>query len=165
MQNPGGLFSNDFIFHVAKDESIANALLHKDLSEILRESKFDRLIGTWVDEGTNGKAFKTTFAWKIKDRVLEVTSTDPGNESVSLMGVNPETGEVFHMGGDRSGSMFTGKWDLSGDSDAILEVSYVNTDAQKGVVKIRYHLRKDDRLEVSLGSAPSSSLKLVRAKK
>jgi YVTN family beta-propeller protein len=162
VQNPDGLFSNDFIFHVAKDEAAARALRHSRLGDVLRDAKWGRLIGTWVDEPTGGKTSRTTFAWKIKDVLIESAHRDSSNESFALIGVNPETGEVFHNGADRGGSMFAGKWEFSPDGDATLNISYVNTDAQKGTLKLRYRL-KDDTLELRAGGPDSRPLKLIRS--
>ena len=91
-------------------------------------------------------------------------SHTPANQSVGLIGVNPETGEVFHTGADRSGTMFTGKWDLSSAKDAVLDLSYANTDAQKGSLKIRYRLIDDDTLEVRSGGLLSPVVKLIRSR-
>src|SRR5262249_40006166 len=103
-----------------------------------------------------------TFAWKIKDVLIESAHSDPSDGSVALIGVNPETGEVFHNGADRGGSMFAGHWDFSPDGDATLNISYVNTDAQKGTLKFRYRL-KDDALDLRVGGPDSRPLKLMRS--
>ena len=57
------------------------------LGELLREAKWDGLIGTWVDADTNGENVKTTYAWKFKDRLIEVTTKMGTTEAVALMGV------------------------------------------------------------------------------
>ena len=118
VQNPDGLFSNDFIFHVAENATSAGAMPHRKMGEVLRESKLDRLVGTWVDEGTKGVAFKATFAWKIKDRVIEITTKEGSKESVALMGVNAKNGEVFHLGADSDGGSSLGKWTVNEDGSA-----------------------------------------------
>ena len=74
------------------------------LSDILRDSNWEGIIGTWVDAESKGAAFKAKYAWKIKDRVIEITTKDANRESVALMGVNGKTGEVFHMGVDGEGT-------------------------------------------------------------
>ena len=40
----------------------------ENLEDGMRESGWDRILGTWVDEGTNGKGMKGVA---VEDRVLE----------------------------------------------------------------------------------------------
>lgn len=164
IQNRDGLFSNDFIFHVAENATSANAILRRKLSVILHESKWERLIGTWVDADSKGAAFKITYAWKIKDRVLEVTTREPQNESVALMAVNPTTGEVFHTGADRNGTMSTGKWELPPDGDAVLEVRSSGPEVLQGAFKVRHHLTDNDTLTLTVDSPRRVTIRLVRSR-
>ncbi len=162
VQNPDGLFSNDFIFHVAEDGAKADSITHRKLGAILGESRWDRLIGTWVDATSRGAGYKTTYAWKLPDRVIEVTSKDPGNESVALIGVDPETGEIFHNGADRNGSVFTGKWELLPGGDALLHLRFSGGDGQKGGFNVRYRLADDDRLGLTVELPKPIKIELVR---
>ena len=104
LQNPNGQFSNDFILTVAEtrpvDEDEGNNAKPKTLSEVLERADSNRLVGTWVDEGSKGEGRKMSVTWKIKDRVLESESIDPGRTSVSLISVNAQNGDVFHIGAD-----------------------------------------------------------------
>ncbi len=162
IQNPNGLVSNDFIFHVAeKDPAIADPK-PQTLGDILRQSKWDRIIGTWIDADTNGAALKSTYSWKIKDRVIESTSKEPNNESVALMAINAESGEVFHTGADRNGTSFTGNWQLPKDGDAVLEVAFTSGSGDKGSIKIRYHLANDNTLELTIELPQPITIKMIR---
>ncbi len=162
IQNSDGLVSNDFIFHVAdKDPAVADPK-RQTLGEILRQSKWDRLIGNWVDAESKGAALKSTYAWKIKDRVIESTSKEANNESVALMAVNAESGEVFHTGADRNGTLFTGKWELSKDGDAVLEAAFTSGTGDKGSIKIRYHLANDDTLVLTVELPQPITIKMIR---
>ena len=40
------------------------------LGDTLRESKWDGIIGTWVDPETKGQNKKVTYAWKVKDHAI-----------------------------------------------------------------------------------------------
>ena len=146
IQNSNGLVSNDFIFHVADNDPAITDPKPQTLGDILRQSKWDRLIGTWVDADTKGAGLKSTYAWKIKDRVIESTSKEAQNESVALIAVNAESGEVFQIGADRNGTSFLGKWELPKDGDAVLEVAFTSGTGDKGSIKIRYHFANDDSL-------------------
>lgn len=76
---------------------------------MLRESGWDWILGTWVDEDTNGDSVKITYAWRFEDRVVEVTSKTGKLETVGLVGVNAKTGEVHHLGADNQGGGCLGK--------------------------------------------------------
>jgi hypothetical protein len=45
-----------------------------------------------------------TVKWKIKDRVVETESIDPGRTSVSLISINAASGDIFQVGADSTGS-------------------------------------------------------------
>jgi hypothetical protein len=81
----------------------AEASAGEKLSELMRKSGWDKVIGTWVDADTKGAAYKITYAWKLPDRVMEVTSEEGRKRTVSLIGVNAHDGSVFCMGADSEG--------------------------------------------------------------
>ena len=162
VQNSNGFVSNDFIFHVVEKDPAAAGSKSQTLGEILRQSKWDRLIGTWVDGDTKGAALKSTYAWKIKDRVIESTSQEANNESVALMVIDAESGGVVHTGADRSGTSFTGKWQLPKDGDAVLDVAFTSGSGDKGSLKLRYHLANDDTLVVTVELPQPITIKMIR---
>ena len=162
IQNSNGLASNDFIFYVAEKDPAATDPKSQKLGDMLRQSKWDRLIGTWIDADTNGAGLKSTYSWKIKDRVIELTSKEANNESVALMAINAESGEVFHTGADRNGTSFIGKWQLPKDGDAVLEVGFTSGTGEKGSIKIRYHLANDDTLVLTLELPQPITIKMIR---
>ena len=164
VQNPDGLVSNDFIFHVVEDATSAADPALPRLSALLTQNHFDRIIGTWVDEKTQGQAYKTTFAWKVQNRIIELTRKDPTNESISLIGVNASTEEVFHMGSDRHGTQFSGKWDLSTDNSAIFDLTFLRGTSPRSGTKILYHLIDDNTLEVGSPSQTTGALRLIRSR-
>ena len=132
------------------------------LSEILRESKWDGIIGTWVDADTKGANFKITYAWKLEDRVVEITSKFRGRTSVALMGVNGKTGEVFHMGADSAGTSSLGKWEVDDNGDAVLGIAYTSGDGQEGVVSIRYHREAENTVIMTIELPEPIEVKLNR---
>ncbi|MBM3272329.1 hypothetical protein FJY94_03605 [Candidatus Kaiserbacteria bacterium] len=162
VQNLNGLVSNEFIFHVAERDQEAVGAKRQTLGEILRQSKWDRLIGTWVDADTKGAGLTSTYSWKIKDRVIESTSKENNNESVALMAINAESGEVFQTGSDRNGTSFTGKWQLPKDGDAVLDVAFTSGSGEKGSLKLRYHLVNDDSLMLTIELPQPISIKMIR---
>lgn len=133
------------------------------LGDLLRDSPWAGLIGTWVDAETLGTKVKTTFAWKIPERVVEITSTEGGRDSVALVGVNGKTGEVFHTGADSQGTTFLGTWGLEGD-EAVLRLTYAGGDGQEGTATVRLRLEDADSLTATVQEAQPTTLRLVRLK-
>ncbi|MFN0051091.1 MAG: hypothetical protein ACKV0T_02810 [Planctomycetales bacterium] len=164
IQNPGGLISNEFIFHVAEDDPARADPKRQTLGHRLRRSRWDRIVGTWVDAETNGAALKSTYVWKIKDRVLESTSQESQNESVALMGVNAESGEVFHTGADRNGTSFTGQWEFPNDGDAVLDIRFTSGAGETGSIKLRYRLVDDDTLVVTVELPQPITIRMIRSR-
>lgn len=171
LQNPSGQFSNDFILTVAEakpqekkdDDEDAKQPKPKTLAEALKRSGWDRLIGTWVDEGSNGEGLKLSFQWKIKDRVIEAESIDPGRTSVSLISVNAANGDTFQVGADSTGSSHLGTWTFSKDHAAVLNLSYTDGDGTQGQITLRYKLTDDDTLDFTLALPQSIHIRLIRA--
>ncbi len=135
------------------------------LSDVLREAKWDGIVGTWVDADTKGEAFKTIYAWKVKDRVIEITTKERSKESVALMGVNGKSGEVFHMGADSDGSSSLGTWQVKDNGDAVLGIVFTSGDGQEGALSIRHHLADKDTVVVTIELPQPIKFKLIRAAK
>jgi hypothetical protein len=135
------------------------------LSDILRKSKWNGIIGTWVDAETKGAAAKTTYAWKIKDRVIEITTKAANKETVALMGVNAKTGEVFHMGADNDGGASLGKWDTKDNGDVVLGFAFTGGDGLDGTLSIRHHLEDKDTMIVTVELPEPIKVKMIRVKR
>ena len=163
LQNPGGLCSNDFIFHVADKAPGAVEKKSGKLSDILRKSKWERIIGTWIDEGSKGAGLTTTYAWKLKDRVIEVASKEPQKQSTALMSVNAKTGDVFQVGADSQGTSFLGRWRFEEKGDAVFEIGYTGADGSDGTLNIRHRLENDDTLIMTIELPQPITVRMVRA--
>ena len=136
----------------------------EDLSDLLRESKWSGIIGTWVDADSNGAAIKTTYAWKIKKRVIEVTSKEGQKETVSLMGVNAKTGKVFQMGADSDGGSFLGEWKMESNGDAVLGIGFTAPDGNEGLLNIRQKMEGKDALLITIELPQPITFKMIRSK-
>ena len=119
------------------------------LGDLLREKGWEGVIGTWVDAETKGERIKTTFSWKFKDTLLQIANKTVDRRSVSLMGRNAKTGEVYHFGADNEGGSSIGKWDEE-DGVAILKLGYVMGSGVEGELIIRQRFEDEDTLEVTL---------------
>ncbi len=167
-QNPSGQFSNDFILTVAQakptdDEDESKLKQPTTLAEAFDRSGWDRLIGTWLDEGSEGKGLKLTFRWKIRDRVIEAESIDPGRTSVSLISVNAANGDVFQVGADSTGSSHLGTWKFNKGGDAVLNPGYTDGEGSQGQVTLRDKLIDDDTLDFTLALPQSIHVRLLWA--
>ena len=168
LQNPNGQFSNDFILTVAEtravDEDKENNAKLQTLSEALERADWNRLVGNWVDEGSKGEGMKMSVTWKIKDRVLESESIDPGRTSVSLISLNAQNGDVFQVGADSTGSSHLGAWKFNKDGNAVLNLGYTDGNGTQGEITIRYKLVDDNTLDISLDLPQPIQVRLVRVR-
>ena len=152
------------VFAIALGLSTTQVSAADTLMDKLKASGWDGIIGTWVDEETGGKNNTTTYAWKIKDRVIEVNAKDPGNESVSLMGVNAGNGQVFMAGADKQGASSLGEWKINGNGIAVLSLAYTGADGQPGTLQIQHKLVSKDKMEITIQLAQPFRFILVRKK-
>ena len=121
----------------------------KNLGDALRDSKWDGIIGTWIDPETKGRNNEISFVWQVKDHAILAKSAAFGTQSVALIGRNAKDGTVFHVGADDKGSSVLGKWTFKND-DAVLELGFVTGEGVEGVMKIRYVKKDENTLTVSL---------------
>lgn len=119
-----------------------------DLAEALEHVKWKGIVGTWVDSETKGERVKISYVWKFENKLIEVNSKMGDTESVSLMGFNPETEEVFLMGGNSKGGASLGKWEMDGE-DAVLELTFVDAEGEKGSMAFKHHQVDNDTIEIS----------------
>ncbi len=141
----------------------ANTMAAEKLSDLLHQSKWEGIIGTWVDANSMGSAVKTTYAWKIEDRVIEVTTKQKDKEDVGLIGVNAKTDEVFFMGASSDGTSSLGKWEIDGNGDAVLGVLFTTGEGEQGGLSIRHHLEDKDTMTVTIELPDPIEFKMVRA--
>ncbi len=137
-----------------------------DLGEALDSVKWRGILGTWVDSETKGERVKVAYAWKFENKLIEVNSKMGETESVSLMGFNPDTEEVFMMGGNNKGGGSIGQWSMDGE-DAVLELSYVSETGDRGTMKIKHHRVDEDTIKITGSSEEGGEefiVTLVRAK-
>ena len=139
----------------------------ENLGDVLRESGWDRIIGTWVDAKTKGAKNKTTYAWRFKDRVIEITNWDNWDgekESVSLIGLNPRTGDVFNVSADSQGASSLGRWTIGKEGEAILDLMFVSGEGQEGLLRIRQAFKDNDTLIVTIDLPEPIVFEMVRVK-
>ena len=121
----------------------------KTLGDVLKESKWDGIIGTWVDPETKGRNAKSTYAWQVKDHAILATGSFYGTNSVAIMGRNAKDGTVFHAGTDNKGTSVLGKWGLE-EGVAILTLGFVTGEGVEGVMQVRYTMKNESTVIVSV---------------
>ena len=119
------------------------------LGDVLKESKWDGIIGTWVDPETKGQNAKSTYAWQLKDHAILATGSFFGTNSVAIMGRSAKDGTVFHVGADSKGASILGNWELK-EGVAILKLGFVSGEGVEGAMQVRYTKKDENTLIVSV---------------
>ena len=161
------LFAACLVFaasHASAQQELSDVSPYNKLSDVLRRTKWDGIIGTWVDAESKGAAAKATYDWKIKDRAIEITTVRGEHQDVALMGVNGKTGGVFHMGADSDGGSSIGKWIVQDNGDVVLGLVYTSSTGQEGEVIIRHHLVDKNTMIVTIEAPQPMRFKMIRTK-
>ena len=133
----------------------------ESLGDVLRQSGWDRIIGTWIDADTKGAKMEIDYAWKFKDRVIEIKTRAGDKESVALLGRNPKTGKVFNAAADNQGGSSIGEWTLE-DGQVVLRLAFVTGAGVEGTLKIMQRLEDKDTLIVTVELPEPVTFKMVR---
>lgn len=165
VMNPEGLLSNEFLFHVSLEKPSKRIPKSDSLAAKLREKGWDRLIGTWVDVHSGGKDLKTIFAWKLKDRSIDITTWENHKTTVSFMAMNAQSKDVFQVGTDSLGGSFLGSWIFEDRSKAVFNLGFTSPEGEDGRLSISYRFKSDDLLELTLGFPEPIRLQMERVKK
>ena len=137
------------------------AFASDNLGNVLRESGWDRIIGTWVDAKTRGAKSRTTYSWRFKNQVIETTYQEDRKNSFSLMGYNPNKGEVFHVSVDDQGGSSIGRWTFEED-EATLGLLFVTGTGDEGALKIQMRFEDDDTMIVIVDLPEPIVIKWIR---
>jgi len=121
----------------------------ENLGEILERAELGALVGTWVDEDSNGEAISLTYAWRIENYVLALSVKRPNNNSEAMIAVDPKTGEVVHVTANEKGGMGRGKWvEENGVATLILKVA--NAEKEEMALKITHRIVDNKQLVVGI---------------
>lgn len=132
----------------------------ESLGDMMRNSGWDRVVGTWANDEGN---VEVTYAWKLKDHILETTTKMGDRTSVALIGVNADTEKLFHVGGDDQGGCIQGAWEVDGD-EPVLQAKYISAYGEEREFSIRYQLEDDDTLAVHVEMDQEFDVTLNRVK-
>ena len=137
----------------------------EDLNDVLRETKWNRILGTWVDEETRGAGLKLEYVWKIKNHVIEETRTEKAIKGVSLIGLNAKTGKIFQMGADSDGGSYLSEWTTKTNGDAVIGVAFTSPDGQDGLLSLRQKLVGNDTMVITIELPEPITIKMIRDKR
>ena len=149
---------------VSADEALNDVLPNATLSDLLRKTKWDGIIGTWVDAESNGANAKATYDWRIKDRVIEIATIRGKHQDVALMSVNGKTGVISHVGADSEGGSSIGKWIVQDNGDVVLGMLYTSSTGQEGEVIVRHHLVDKNTMIVTIEAPHPTQVTMIRTK-
>ena len=141
----------------------APAAAADNLGNVLSESGWDRIIGTWVDAETRGATNKITYAWRFKNQVVEATSQEGSKKSLAIMGYNAKKREVFHVSVDDRGGSSIGRWTFV-DGQAFLGLLFVTGTGDEGALQIRHRLEGDDTMIVTVDLPEPVVIKMIRVR-
>ena len=144
-----------FSFTAAKAENLA---------DILEASELGALLGTWVDEDSNGDAITVTYAWRLKGHALGMSVKTANRSSEALIAVDPKSGNVVHVSADDKGGIGHGTW---GEEDGVATLTLKVVDAEKKErnLKITHKIIDNKKLVVGFKSADTdegAEITLVR---
>ena len=135
----------------------------EDLNDVLKATKWSGLIGTWVDEASQGQGLTIHAAWKIKNHVVEFTQKEPQKETVSLICLQSKTGKIVQMGAASDGSSFLAEWTTKSTGEAVVGVGFMAPDGSEGVLKIRQKLVGNDKMVITIELPQPITINMVRA--
>jgi hypothetical protein len=158
LQTPGGLISNDFIFHVTETPQPAP---QPTLGEIVKNGGWNKLLGDWVDVGTRGE-FRLSLNWKIKNQLLELTTIDQNGPSISVIRIDPKSHQVMHVGTNYEGATTSGKWDFASPEGPKLAASFVTGGGVQGQLNMQLVPQSDDAMVLRVGAQQMANVQLMR---
>jgi hypothetical protein len=82
----------------------------------------------------------------------------------SLMGHNPNKGEVFHVSVDDQGARSIGRWTFE-EGEAILGLLFITGTGDEGALKIRLRFEDDDTMIVIVDLPKPIVTKMIRVKR
>lgn len=135
-----------------------------NLGNVLYESGWIDIIGTWVDEATMGAKMKVTYTWRFKNQVMEIDTEEGHKKNISFMGYNTKKREVFHFSFDNYGGSSIGRW-IFKHNEAILRLMFITGTGDEGILEIQHRIEDEEKLVVSVNLPDPIIFTMIRVKK
>lgn len=127
----------------------------QDLGQVLNETEWDKMLGTWIDAETKGEITTVTYSWKIKNKVLEIYNREKNDkETVSLVSLIPDKDEIIHFGCDNLGNAIFAKWEFEKE-EAVIVLEEID-------LRIRHRFLDKNTMIVTVETDEPINLKLHR---
>lgn len=158
LQSPGGLLSNDFIFHVTSDN---DSQAKPTLGELVSANGWQRLLGDWVDVGTRGE-FRLSLNWKVQNQLLEMTTIDQNGPTVAFITVDNKTGNVLHSARSPSGASTTGQWDFAAPEGPKMTGRFLSNEGVSGELDFQLLPTGENAMIFKVGAQQTSGIQMIR---
>jgi hypothetical protein len=158
LQTPGGLISNDFIFHVTAE---VEPPPKPSLGDLIHASGWESLLGDWVDLGTRGE-FRLSLNWKIKNQLLELTTIDQNGPSVAFIRIDQESGAILHSGTNFVGASISGHWDFAVAEGPKMTGGFLSSEGTQGKFSMQLVPQSNDTMALRVGSEQLATVPMMR---
>jgi hypothetical protein len=120
----------------------------ENLGELLEQVGLGAIVGTWVDEDTQGENATVTYAWRIQNHALALSVKSQNGQSEALIGIDPASKEVLHVGIDEQGRLTKGKWS---ERDGLAVLDLVRIDGNGEELKLQLTHKIIDNKQLVIG--------------
>ena len=158
LQTPGGLISNDFIFHVTAE---VEPPPKPNLGDLIHASGWESLLGDWVDLGTRGE-FRLSLNWKIKNQLLELTTIDQNGPSVAFIRIDQQSGAILHSGTNFVGASISGHWDFAVEEGPKMTGGFLSSEGTQGKFNMQLVPQSNDTMALRVGSEQLATVPMMR---
>ncbi|MDP7584987.1 MAG: hypothetical protein QF920_04195 [Verrucomicrobiota bacterium] len=124
------------------------------LADQINENQTGWLLGAW-EADIDGNTLSLSYKWIVKDHVVASRLKTNDNESYSLIGLNPKTGEIEQTGYDSQGKKSTGKWGPKGDMPMLIVTSMSDTDEKRSMA-VAFRKIDENNIEVQIFEVDAS---------
>ena len=131
---------------------VANA--QASLGEMMKENGIDWILGSWKAE-QDGNAVTLSYKWSVEGHVISSHLKMGSNETYALIGINPKSGKVEHLGFNNKGDKTTGEWMPFGDLP-MLKVKSINESAEERSMAVAFKKVDDETIELQIYSVDDS---------
>ncbi len=119
------------------------------LGKVLGETGWDRLVGTWVDQETQGESTTTTFGWKYDGTVMVSETKMPQASTTTMMGHNAATDEIYVFSVSSTGGFSKGSCAFEKDK-ATFTITITDAEGEISEKVLNYELLDDDTLQLKI---------------
>ncbi|MGA1235668.1 MAG: hypothetical protein ACO34E_02265 [Limisphaerales bacterium] len=163
VQNPRGLCSNDFIFHVRQDTPPPTASPPHHLMGTLAEHSWADIEGTWISPQTERQRLTISFRWILRDHGLEFTIQDGEKTTTSLVTLNPSQHQIFQSGADSDGNSIQARWEFTEANEILMHRTYISASGSENSLRLSYSHPDPNTIRITLHLPEPVTFRVIRA--